>query len=198
MFYVIVLLSIHGFQSNISVTFHQCIEFFHSLNPFYIEDEVVSEWLYEHQEDSCIKISDIVSLMGYSHCLTSFLKMLKENLITQFFGKNGYQKIQLRIRYFNDMYKNKKFKIPPKESFFSKLNRLVLTKKPPPYYSDYRNYETNHKRIFGNLMFDIRKEFGYSRRLETLSVPQLLLKRMSKPSKMININQTNELDIIIQ
>lgn len=166
-------MSIHGFQSNVSITYHQCLNFFHSLNPHFEEDKLVCEWLDQHYKNKFIKIDDIMVIISYSHCLTFFMEALKESLINQFVGKHEYLKILFRIRYFNEMFNRKEYKDPPKEGFSSKLNRLIFSKKPPPYYSDYRSYHINYKGILASLVFEMRQEFGYSKRLGTSSVPQL-------------------------
>lgn len=174
----LVLLSIHGYQSNISIRYDQAIQFFISLNPNIMKDAFVYDWLMNRKNDEVIMISDIIKLMKQSHALTIILKVLKEELISQFVGINGYQKILRRIQYYNLMNDMQQYKDPPKEGVLSKLKRILITKKPPPYYTEYRNINTDYNLLKAELLYEIRVEFGYGRRLAVSDYPTL----RSRPS----------------
>lgn len=190
----LVLLSVHGYQSNISITQHQALDFFTSLNPEAKKDAFVEDWMDLHEEDESIKINDVVELVSKSHCLTIFLKDLKEKIIQQFISLNGYIRIQRRITYYNHLFDEGIFKQPPKESFSSKLKRLIITRKPPPYYTNYRSENTDYIKICGDLISCLRKDFGYCKRPETYANPMLFSKTFSLNSR---ISQSTPKDVQI-
>lgn len=142
-------------------------------------DAFVNDWLEKHYGDESIMITEIIKLMHQSHCLTINLKLLKEQLILQFIGVNGYQKILRRINYFNSMCDKQQYIDPPTESIISKLKRILITKKPPPYCSDYRNINTDYRVLKAELLYEIRLQFGYSKRLRTSEKPTLKSRQSS-------------------
>lgn len=137
-----------------------------------------------HEQDDGIKINDVVDLVSKSHCLTIYLKDLKEKLIQQFVSLKGYIIIQRRMTYYNNLFDEGVFKEPPKENIFSKLKRIVITKKPPPYYSNYRSNNTDYIQIYGDLISSLRKDFGYCKRPETYANPMLFSKTTSMNSTL--------------
>lgn len=144
-----------------------------SLNADVKNDAFVSDWLNDHRDDESIMITEIIKLMYQSHSLTINLKLLKEQLILQFIGVNGYQRILRRIKYFNSMCDKQQYIEPPSESIISKLKRILITKKPPPYYTDYRDINTDYRVLKAELLYEMRLQFGYSKRLAISEKPTL-------------------------
>lgn len=100
----------------------------------------------------------------------------------------------LRKQYFNQARKRKdKDTNIPKESCLCRFTRLVITKQPPPYYSDYRDVETNTSILRSSIVYYTRCKYGYSLRLKSSftscdkSSSSLLRNKKSKNSSIFSI-----------
>lgn len=100
----------------------------------------------------------------------------------------------LRKQYFDETWKRKDEQIKiPKESCLNRFTRLIITKQPPPYYSDYRDIETNTSILMSSILYYTRCKYGYSLRLNSsfisfdISSSSLLRNKKSKKSSILSV-----------
>lgn len=81
-----------------------------------------------------------------------------------------YKIMKDRIYFYYNRFNNKI--LPPKEKCSTKLHRIIFSRRPPPYYYDYR---IEGRSLAGkcNIVLLMRKRFGYGKRKQS-SRPSLM------------------------
>lgn len=90
---------------------------------------------------------------------------MKLSLIKHFFNQRYYVNIIKRIMYYDSI---NRYTFPPKESCVAACYRVLFLKEPPPYYTEYRNFDTDPKEcdeLFDLFILNRRKKYGYSKRI---------------------------------
>lgn len=165
-----ILMSINGIQSNLTLTYQQTCYFFRNLNQDYLLDAGVSHWLKKHQNDDNFQIKEVIRTVENSFYLCDPLFHLQSKIVKHFITPKSYSEILHRKIYYDTIFDKQKVKLPPKESYCSRLARVLFSHKPPPYMTNYRLTDTDYHELSAHIQILIRNMFGYSLRPCKMSV----------------------------
>lgn len=159
-----ILMSINGIQSNVSLTYQQTCYFFRNLNQEYYLDENVNHWLKSHHNDDNLHLKDVMKIVENSFILCDILYHFQSKIVKIIIDPKCYSEILHRKIYFDTVYDKDKMKSTPKERICSKLYRVLILHKPPPYLTNYRLIDTDYNELLAHIQIIIRNMFGYSKR----------------------------------
>lgn len=91
---------------------------------------------------------------------------MRLSLVKYFFNERYFIKVIKRIMIYDSAFS--RHSLLPKESCISSLYRVLFLKEPPPYYTEYRDFDTNPREcdeLFNFYIYNTRKKYGYSKRI---------------------------------
>lgn len=186
------LLSVCKIYSNIALTYEKTVYFFSSICPNYIEDSELRCFLDTVRNQDRVTVSEIETILEINNSLSIPFWHLSKALITKFSKEKFYLQIMMRKQYY-DAAKNIKHGgiiVTPEETCLAKVTRL-LTKEPPPYYTDYRCTVINVGNLRNSIQYTIRCKYGYSHRMVSnysfMSVEEVSSSVKIKKSKLSSI-----------
>lgn len=191
-----VLLSVCGIHSNRTLTYDQAITFCKCINENAFLDAKLFKWLADRQQ-SGITVDDMSRIVFEHDILITPFNNLQDALIMNFIGKTNFQRIVQRINYYDTVLNITPdnpilFISQPKEACCNKLIREVITREPPPYYTDYRVNHTDSKKSLKIVMSQLRTRYGYSRRLQaSCARMSKASSRSTRPSIQLSENLTH-------
>lgn len=176
------LLSMANILSNLFITVDQIHHFLELINNTVLSYDVIlliledSENRTEYSSNG-YSIRAFMNIFINSTSYEDYIDCLKEILVSLSLGSEEYNVIINRMNYYYS--KGSETAKPPYEPFFSKLHRKLLTNLPAPFHYDYFIHNPK-KSAFSEMIFSIRKEFGYSYRSITVdSESKFLLAKSS-------------------
>lgn len=166
LFYLfIVLLSICGIHSNISLSVQQVCFFFRCINSSTIADETILSNLSSSCTANGISTKDLINVIQSSFNLSDEFIALQSALLRYFLRDNDYVIILQRILCYNHIYDNGSYLLPSKEPCLTKYYRILCSNKPHPYLTEYRTFDTDYHQLITVLIHELRIRYGYSSRI---------------------------------
>lgn len=167
------MMSVCGYQSNISLSYEHVNQFFHSLHEHSHLDPALEAYIMSKDPADFASLKEVVSLIHSSYSLISVFDRLKRTLINSFVGKNNYLRICARMQYYNS-YLDGFYLSPKPEEKCSEIISRYLVPKPPLLYTEYRKPDDDFKRIKASIIFEIRCKYGYCKIAERESPKSVL------------------------
>lgn len=108
------------------------------------------------------------------------MNKIKDNIIKCFVNYPDYYAILHRMAYYDQISSGISVSIPY-EPCSDKFFRLIMTNKPSPYFTEYREVseELDVENLAAQIAVDIRTLFGYSCRLSKVKKPSLSSNNLS-------------------
>lgn len=182
--------------SNLFITVDQIHRFLDLINNTVLSYDVIL-LILEDSENQTEYSSNGYSVRAFMNIFINstsyedYIDCLKEILVSLCLGKEEYDVIVNRMNYFYQ--KGSEAVKPPYEPFFSKLHRKLLTNHPPPFHYDYFIHNPKNS-AFSEMIFFLRKEFGYSYRSITADSESkfLLAKSSSVRTRCSSTSETKK------
>lgn len=162
------MMSVCGFQTNISLTYEQLYTFFYKLNQNCHLDPAVETYITGKDPAEFASLKEIVVLIHSSYSLNSVFDGLKRSLIRSFVEQKNYLKIYTRMEYYNSYKDGAYLNQKPEEKCTDIISRLLVPK-PQLLYTEYRKPGDDFTRITASIIYEIRCKYGYCKVAERVS-----------------------------
>lgn len=135
-------------------------------------------------------ISMVVEIIRNNTVLNNVISHIKESLIKNLITYPDYYGIVHRQAYYNQISSGVSV-LAPYEPCSNKYYRLVLTNKPSPYHTEYRQVteEIDIENLTAQIVVEVRTLYGYSCRFSKVKKPSL----SSTFSSRLRISNRSEL-----
>lgn len=173
-------MSISGIQSNINFTYDEVVKFLEGIGPDVKEDIMVKLFIQRLEKNESVQMDELLKIIHSSQTITFTFEKLLLSIVEHFIGFNEYNIIKKRIKYYNNL-DTKVITQLPTESCVERVERL-FTKAPPTYYTEYRSIYSNQKSILANYIYEVRRGFGYCKRVDRESSSKMFLLPQSQSS----------------
>lgn len=162
------MMSVCGYQTNISLNYQQLYTFFYKLNENCHLDPAVEAYITGKDPSEFASLKEIVLLIHSSYSLNYVFDNLKRSLVNSFVEQKNYIKIYTRMGYYNS-YKDGRYLNPKPEEKCTEIVSRLLFPKPPLLYTEYRKPGDDFTRITASIIYDIRSKYGYCKIADRVS-----------------------------